>query len=90
MPANIATPIMDASQMTSIDLACSGVPGPRIFHCEDESQFFRRGFMGESLQLPERIATNGLRDAADRGPALPVPVGEALQALPRLEATAAA
>jgi hypothetical protein len=46
--------------------------------------------VGESLQLPERIATNGLRDAADRGPALPVPVGEALQALPRLEATAAA
>ena len=43
--------------------------------------------MGESLQLPERIATNGLRDAADRGPALPVRVGEALQALPRLETT---
>lgn len=45
--------------MTSIDLAYSGVHAPHIFHCEDESRFFRGGFVGEFLQLLEWIATNG-------------------------------
>ena len=44
-------------QMASIDLAYSGVHTPYIFHCEDDWRFFRGGFVEESLQLLEQIAT---------------------------------
>jgi hypothetical protein len=44
-------------QMASIDLAHSRVHTPYIFQCEDDWRFFRSGFVEESLQLLEQIAT---------------------------------
>jgi hypothetical protein len=44
-------------QMASIDLAYAHVHTPYIFHCEDDWRFFRGGFVEESLQLLEQIAT---------------------------------
>ena len=52
-------------QMASIDLAYSKVAHPYIFHCEDDWQFLRSGFIAQSLRLLETlpdVSMIGLRD----------------------------
>lgn len=58
-------------QMASIDLAYSKVAHPFIFHCEDDWQFLRSGFIGESARLLETlpdVSMIGLRDRAILNP----------------------
>ena len=42
-------------QIASIDRAYKTVSTPYIFHCEDDWEFFRSGFITESVDLLERI-----------------------------------
>lgn len=55
-------------QIASIDRAYGAVTTPYIFHCEDDWEFFRRGFLSESATLLERfpkISMVGLRPRSE-------------------------
>lgn len=58
-------------QIASIDRAYSCVSTPYIFHCEDDWEFFRSGFITESailLQHVDRVSMVGLRPRAELNP----------------------
>ena len=58
-------------QMGSIDRAYGSVTTPFIFHCEDDWEFFRGGFIGESaalLALYPDVSMVGLRARDDLNP----------------------
>lgn len=58
-------------QMASIDRAYQNVTTPLIFHCEDDWEFFRPGFIAESALLLERfsdVSMVGLRARDDLNP----------------------
>jgi GT2 family glycosyltransferase len=58
-------------QIASIDRAYQTVTTPYIFHCEDDWEFFRGGFVEESARLLERfpeVSMVGLRARDDLNP----------------------
>lgn len=58
-------------QMRSIDLAYSAVETEFVFHCEDDWEFIRGGFIYESfkvLNLFPKVSMVGLRDRAELNP----------------------
>jgi Glycosyl transferase family 2 len=58
-------------QMASIDRAYSTVSTPYIFHCEDDWEFFRTGFIAESATLLEQypeVSMVALRARDDLNP----------------------
>ena len=58
-------------QIASIDRAYQSVTSPFIFHCEDDWEFFREGFIAESAVLLERfhdVSMVGLRARDDLNP----------------------
>lgn len=58
-------------QIASIDRAYQSVTSPLIFHCEDDWEFMRSGFVQESAALLEQfphISMVGLRDRKELNP----------------------
>lgn len=58
-------------QMRSIDRAYSEVTTPWIFHCEDDWEFFRSGFIAESHAILEafpKVSMVGLRPRSELNP----------------------
>ncbi|MEM6414909.1 MAG: glycosyltransferase [Pseudomonadota bacterium] len=58
-------------QMASIDRAYASVKTPLIFHCEDDWEFFRKGFLAESRAVLDHhpdVSVVGLRDKKERNP----------------------
>lgn len=58
-------------QMKSIDCAYSLVTTPHIFHCEDDWEFFRSGFIAESHAILEafpKVSMVGLRPRTELNP----------------------
>ncbi|MEQ1755577.1 MAG: glycosyltransferase [Micropepsaceae bacterium] len=58
-------------QMRSIDRAYDLVTTPYIFHCEDDWEFFRKGFIGESLAILDqfpKVSMVGLRARSELNP----------------------
>jgi hypothetical protein len=58
-------------QIASIDRAYQSIATPYIFHCEDDWEFLRSGFIRESMDLLERIANIsvvGLRPRLELNP----------------------
>jgi hypothetical protein len=58
-------------QIASIDRAYGAVTTPDIFHCEDDWEFFRSGFLAESAAILERfpkVSMVGLRPRAELNP----------------------
>ena len=58
-------------QLASIDLAYSTITTPYIFHCEDDWEFTRGGFIQESMRLLEAfddVVMVALRSPADAPP----------------------
>jgi hypothetical protein len=58
-------------QTASIDKAYAEVTTPYIFHCEDDWEFFRSGFIGESeviLRARPELSLVGLRSRAEQNP----------------------
>lgn len=58
-------------QMKSIDKAYAGVTTPYVFHCEDDWEFLRPGFIAESLALLQArpdISLVGLRPRGELNP----------------------
>lgn len=75
-------------QMRSIDRAYAEVETPYVFHCEDDWEFFRSGFIAESraiLTARAEVSMVGLRPRAELNPLVRDLPKEALGADPGVE-----
>jgi hypothetical protein len=62
---------VQVGQMKSIDRAYSQITTPYIFHCEDDWEFFRSGFIAESHEILEafpKVSMVGLRPRTELNP----------------------
>jgi hypothetical protein len=55
--ATVILNAVQAGQIASLDRAYGRIASPYVFHCEDDWEFFRSGFIGESLQVLEVLPT---------------------------------
>jgi hypothetical protein len=70
-PVETLVNVPQLGQMKSIDKAYAAVTTPNVFHCEDDWEFFRTGFIGESFAILEArsdISMVGLRPRAELNP----------------------
>ncbi|MEZ5996961.1 MAG: glycosyltransferase [Hyphomonadaceae bacterium] len=70
-PVEVIVNGVQLGQMRSIDKAYATVETPYVFHCEDDWEFFRSGFIAESfaiLQARPDISMVGLRPRAELNP----------------------
>jgi len=81
-PVRVMVNDRQLGQMASIDLAYGQVRTPFVFHCEDDWEFFRTGFIAESFALlharPD-ISMVGLRPRHELNPLVRATPEEALE-----------